>query len=506
MFSIYTSPNSFLNFKTYYIKSYPYVLEYKLSQLVKKSQAMITVQGQTNSSTLSEKAESIPVLLYHGVLGGSANNTQGEATNIDLDHFWDQMKTLKDAGWQTITMEDFQGFMQGKKNLPAKSFLLTFDDGRKDSYYPADPLLKTLDFHAIMFAIEKYSVEEKSNYYLSKAELVKMEESPDWEVQSHGYSSHSNYIIDNFGTKGHFFSNKLWIPELKRVETTNEFISRTTNDLLESKKKLGELFNKNIIAFAFPFGDYGGGTINFPGAETFVTSEASRIYPLIFYQYSSIYRYSQNYSQPENSNGSYMIKRIGINPGWSGKDLLNVFEYGNSKKLPFTAKFNKSDGWINTNWGIMSLDNNKLGVGASPDGTGSTVVLDGSNAWTNYKITAVVKWVKGSNVYLSARYKDDNNLVACNFSKNLVHVEQIVNGQNRVISGVENKFDPGESPFTISMTVNGRNVDCSINQSTIVSAQYLDPSLSKGGVGIKTWDSKINNSQVEISKLSIEAL
>lgn len=503
LFLLYTNRGSSLNFKSYYIQSSAYILEYQLNQLIQKIPFVNTVKGEASSVNNSTYAESIPVLLYHGVLGGPSNNTQGEATNIDLANFWDQMKTLKENGWQTVSMTDFYSFMQGQKKLPAKSFLLTFDDGRKDSYYPADPLLKTLGFHAVMFAIEKYSVEENSNYYMSKAELQKMEASPEWEVQSHGYSSHSNYPIDGNGTKGHFFSNELWIPELGRVETTDEFIARTTDDLTQAKTKFEQLFNKPIIAFAFPFGDYGGGTINFPGAESIIVPEVTGVYPLTFYQYSNIYRYSQNYPNPDNPTSSYMVKRIGINTKWSGKDLLSTFESGNSKPLPFFAKFDNSDGWINTNWGEMSLADNKLTISSSPNGTGSTVALDGSNAWTDYTITAQVTWVKGSNIYLSARYKDDNNLVACNFNKNLVHVEQVINGQNFVIAGVVNNFDPGNNPFTVAMTVKGRSVDCSINQSVVVSDQFIDPSLSRGGVGIKTWDSTVGNSELVIDNFSV---
>jgi peptidoglycan/xylan/chitin deacetylase (PgdA/CDA1 family) len=40
--------------------------------------------------------------------------------------------------------------MKGEKILPKKSFLLTFDDGRKDSFYPVDPVLKKLNYNAVI--------------------------------------------------------------------------------------------------------------------------------------------------------------------------------------------------------------------------------------------------------------------------------------------------------------------------------------------------------------------
>lgn len=494
----FTNKNIFSNYKTYYFESYSYVIPYKFKETFLSN----NVHVEANSEITN--AKSVPVLLYHGVLGGIINNSEGEATNVNLSIFWDQMKALKENGWNTISISDFYAYKMGLKELPAKSFLLTFDDGRKDSYYPADPIFKALGFHAVMFVIDKYSIEENSNYYLSKAELLEMNGSPEWELESHGYSSHSEYPIDNAETKAHFFSNKLWLPDQNRIENKDEFLTRISNDLKLSKENLEKVFNRSIIAFAFPFGDYGQGTVNYPGAQNIVVEQALNTYNMAFYQYSSTYRYSQNYPEPENTNGKFMIKRIGISPHWSGKDLLNVFNSGSAKNIPFTAKLDESDGWINTTWGTMSIKDNKITIGAEPDSTGSTIILDGTNAWVDYTISVKIKWIKGSNVYIQARSKDDNNLAACNFKRDLVHVEQIYEGVPRVIAGVENKFDPGEESFTIGMKVVGRNVDCSINGKVIVSAPFLEEPLTTGGIGIKTWDNIPGNSEIIIEALSVE--
>src|SRR3989339_479020 len=103
---------------------------------------------------------SIPGLLYHGIID------KPDGANILLENFKDQMFALKKAGWQTISIEDFYAFTRGEKQVPDKSFLLTFDDGRKDSYYPVDPILKALDYNAVIFVISKYSLGQSSNYYL----------------------------------------------------------------------------------------------------------------------------------------------------------------------------------------------------------------------------------------------------------------------------------------------------------------------------------------------------
>ncbi len=98
----------------------------------------------------TDTAASVPVLLYHG---------EGPATTtMPTGVFVDQMRALKAAGWQTITMEQFQAFMKGDAPVPDKSFLLTFDDGRVDTFYSVDPVLKDLGYTGVMFVVTGFSM------------------------------------------------------------------------------------------------------------------------------------------------------------------------------------------------------------------------------------------------------------------------------------------------------------------------------------------------------------
>src|SRR3989344_3875806 len=73
---------------------------------------------------------------------------------------------LMNAGFNTIGGDELNAFMRGEKMLPARSFVITFDDGRKDSYYPVDPLLDVLGYKALVFVITKFAFADRSNYYL----------------------------------------------------------------------------------------------------------------------------------------------------------------------------------------------------------------------------------------------------------------------------------------------------------------------------------------------------
>src|SRR6185436_13268110 len=79
---------------------------------------------------ISGQTSAIPVLLYHG---------EGSTSDMPTETFVGQLHALYEAGWKTISMKQFEDFMRGSTGLPSHSFLLTFDDGRKDTFYNSDP-------------------------------------------------------------------------------------------------------------------------------------------------------------------------------------------------------------------------------------------------------------------------------------------------------------------------------------------------------------------------------
>ena len=97
-----------------------------------------------------------------------------------------------------VSLEEFYDFMYNNAELPEKSFLLTFDDGIRTSWKYADPVLKALDYKAVMFIITSTSAVDGSVYYLSRDEVEKMIESGRWKIQSHGHEAHFLIPIDVF--------------------------------------------------------------------------------------------------------------------------------------------------------------------------------------------------------------------------------------------------------------------------------------------------------------------
>jgi peptidoglycan/xylan/chitin deacetylase (PgdA/CDA1 family) len=94
----------------------------------------------------------LPVLMYHHVQtedAAKADKQTGLTTYTDF--FQKQMQYLKDKGYNTANMNDLINFFDSGTQVPAKSVLLTFDDGYEDFYTDAYPILQSFGFKATMF-------------------------------------------------------------------------------------------------------------------------------------------------------------------------------------------------------------------------------------------------------------------------------------------------------------------------------------------------------------------
>lgn len=104
-----------------------------------------------SSSLFSNDAGRIPILMYHSV----SENLFGKKhpyyqINTSPLMFAKQMKWLKEAGYQTLTLAQLRTSMD-EGCVPDKTVVITFDDGYQDFYIDAFPSLRRYGFTATMF-------------------------------------------------------------------------------------------------------------------------------------------------------------------------------------------------------------------------------------------------------------------------------------------------------------------------------------------------------------------
>jgi peptidoglycan/xylan/chitin deacetylase (PgdA/CDA1 family) len=66
------------------------------------------------------------------------------------------MRYLKSQGYRVVNLREFRQYIEGKRQLPQKAVVLSFDDGYKSFREYAEPILKELGFSATLFVYTDY--------------------------------------------------------------------------------------------------------------------------------------------------------------------------------------------------------------------------------------------------------------------------------------------------------------------------------------------------------------
>ncbi|HEX7491819.1 MAG TPA: polysaccharide deacetylase family protein [Candidatus Limnocylindrales bacterium] len=95
----------------------------------------------------------VPILMYHRVVPLSEAGDSQSHLVVPPATFSLQMKALFDAGWHSITMATLAHDMETNATIPARTFVITFDDGWYDGYEYAFPIMRQYGFVGTYYVI-----------------------------------------------------------------------------------------------------------------------------------------------------------------------------------------------------------------------------------------------------------------------------------------------------------------------------------------------------------------
>ena len=167
----------------------------------------------------------VMALAYHGI--GSASDAEGGFV-VSPKRFAEHLATLRAAGMRTVTAAQVAEAVDGGPPLPAKSVMISFDDGRTDAMLFADPLLEQARMRATMFVITG-AAETPGIYYASWGKLEHYASSGRWDIESHSANLHRDQKAGG-GAK---------LPALTSLEpgeSLAQYRARVRADLAESSR------------------------------------------------------------------------------------------------------------------------------------------------------------------------------------------------------------------------------------------------------------------------------
>ena len=170
----------------------------------------------------------IPILMYHAVQEGHSDARPYYEVNVSPAAFASQMRQLRNAGYRAVSLEQaLQALHDGAADQ--KVVVITFDDGFRDFYETAFPILVDCHFTATVFLMTGYMAEPGARFK-GKAVLTWKEVR---ELHSHGI---------------HFGSHTVSHPQLRTLQ-----LNRVEEEVGTSKKVIEDRIGGAVRSFSYPY-------------------------------------------------------------------------------------------------------------------------------------------------------------------------------------------------------------------------------------------------------------
>jgi len=186
--------------------------------------------GAPSPVTLSVPAGphlAVPILYYHYIrtIQPTAQNLLSFNLSIPPTLFAEQMALLQVEGAHPITLATLMEALAGKRGLPARPVVLTFDDGYADFATVVQPVLARYGFVATDFVVSGFVNKPR---YMSAAQILKM------EAAGMVVGSHTVHHVD-----------------LAAVPLSAAWL-----EIANGKNALEKLLGHPVLDFAYPYGGF----------------------------------------------------------------------------------------------------------------------------------------------------------------------------------------------------------------------------------------------------------
>ncbi len=169
----------------------------------------------------------IPILMYHYIEHvQDKRDTKRTSLNTPPEVLDREIKTMVDAHYDFITASDLADILDGIKPPPAKPVMLTFDDGYRDFYTDAFPILKKYNVKSVNYVISGF-LNRPNN--LTDSQLQEIAKSGLVEIGAH---------------------------TINHLALAGLSVDRARKEIEDSRIQLEQKLGISITAFAYPYGSF----------------------------------------------------------------------------------------------------------------------------------------------------------------------------------------------------------------------------------------------------------
>jgi peptidoglycan/xylan/chitin deacetylase (PgdA/CDA1 family) len=245
------------------------------------SATLLAAAAPARAAPIHSYQGAVPVLCYHGIHGGG--NPATDPYSISQAEFGRHMAMLSGDGFHAISIAQYARFAAGDlAGMPDRPILITFDDGRIDSYQGADQLLARYGMRATMFVITANAAGPRPGY-LGWQQLAAMAAGGRWDLEEHAHAGHVLIPTGPGNQTGPFYANLLYREGTREKFTA--FKRRVSSDILTGRSLMAShVPGFEPLAFAPPYSNYGQQRTNYAPIPAWERSWLLRTFGVVFVQ------------------------------------------------------------------------------------------------------------------------------------------------------------------------------------------------------------------------------
>lgn len=221
-----------------------------------------------HAAVVNLASQSFEVLTYHDVKDNVDGDLEQQDTTISTKNLSRHFAWLQAHGYHPISIDDLLDAQSGKKTLPTKPILLTFDDGYESFYSRVYPLLKLYQFPAVSALVGSWLQVETGKmvqygdtkvpreYFLTTEQIKEMADSGLVEFASHTYNLHQGITGNPQGNQMPAAVTLQYSPETKQYESQDDYRQRIKQDFIQNNKQIQQLTGKLPRLMVWPYGAY----------------------------------------------------------------------------------------------------------------------------------------------------------------------------------------------------------------------------------------------------------
>lgn len=234
----------------------------------------------------------LTILMYHMI---AAPQSRSEARYAcPPARFRQHMRFLRTRGYQPVALRDFDRYASGAAPIPHKAVAVTFDDGFRDNYEQALPILQEYAIPATLFMVSGLAGQQNRWMngvgYPARAMLswTQVREMSEAGVEIGGHTV-----------------NHARLPELP--------VERVRSEILDCKRMIEDRIGREVGSFAYPYGLFSDAAQEAVAAAGYLRACSTR----------------SGFNRP--TTDKFLLRRIEVQGSDSVRKLRQKMEFGTNE-------------------------------------------------------------------------------------------------------------------------------------------------------------------------------